>query len=730
MISKAVIKEVCREILNKKSPSPEVEVGEFRVDERGTTFAQEFLVNLTVKNDENNKCSFVFKTPLEDRQDEFRKEALIYGNLPSEQKIAPLCFYINEHVLVLENLKFFGYKNCDEMFLDEVHVKLVLKSIATFHSLRYVDGIEGSKTIVDLLFCCHQELVKKTKSVEPKKLGWNGFEEKLSQLYQEMIANLEPSKEFLNVVNHGNLRRENLLFLYENGVPVDCKLVNLHFAHYSPAANDVLFLLLNVTAEEDRRRRFQDYLEYYYRCVCENNESTLQWNDFHLYCKNLLPSSKLKSFYFTLEESNMVVSKLEIVLTNNYLSEEDCFAILNKKLGTTNYILQSFSIHGFSERSGYLGDHFNLKTDVLVQNRKKQLSFFVKTIPSTPSQKEFSITSGAFFKEHQMFTKLVPLLEKYGVGILGDVIPRTYLCRLNDVIVQEDLIEQGLVKLSSQKCLDFGEAETILKYLAKFHAAFVILEERVGQETGRTYRLSEDFGREFEETFFSEKQQHNGDIMHASKTGARASVDAFYKVGKFSKETLLGLLEDAIDKQSENVKSSKYFRNTVGHGDLWVTNMLFKYEGDCTKECRIVDFQSYRYLPPAHDVLCTVYMTTDRAFRKKHLTQLLNLYFDELSETFAKYGFHNAITKEEFEESCRFYRESALTQTMTHFQAILMPPEVSKYLFENPEELRKVFFEEKYEFLTENFTKYPYFRRRSEESLLDLIEHFESVYSD
>lgn len=729
MIAKQVTKELCQEIANKKATHSKVEVVKFCVEELGRNgLVEEYFLKVVAKS-----CvveTFILKTPSKENPDLFSKERMMYSILPQHEEITADCFHSSEDLLVLSNLADCGYKRCDVTNLDEDHVKVALNKIADLHVLDPPNAINQSTTNAEQLRILHERFMENTKEIQLKKLERKAFEEKLSALFEEMVASFKPSKEFSNVINHGDLRIENFWFRYEDGVPIDCKLSNFYFAHSSPPANDVLFFLLNVTTEEERRKHFQEYLEYYFNCVDKRlkDKNGVQWDDFYLSCKTLLPPNKLRNAYFS-DDINKSAVKLENVLTNHILSEEDCFAIVSNRLGSLDYNLLDYKINGFEEVSGYLGDHFTLKINISSQIGKEELGFFVKAVPTAPSQREFGMENGAFFKEYRMFTKLVSLLKKHDINILENVIPKTYLCRVNDVLVEEDLVEQGFVKLKQQFSLEFQEVVAVMKALARFHAAFLILEEKIGHRLGRTYRLNQEFNKEFEETFYGTKTEISISAMEACKTGARASVEMFHSEERtLDKETLFNLLARGINKQEANVKPSERFRNTITHGDLWVNNVLFRYENGAAKDCRIIDFQSYRYHPPAHDVLGILHLTTDREFRSKYLSKSLNIYFEELSTIFSDHGLPDLISKEEFEESCIFYKESVLVQTMTHFQVILMPADVSKYLFENPDELRKAFFVDKYKFVQEMCARDENFRRRNRECFLDLAEYFESLH--
>jgi Ser/Thr protein kinase RdoA (MazF antagonist) len=76
---------------------------------------------------------------------------------------------------------------------------------------------------------------------------------------------------------------------------------------------------------------------------------------------------------------------------------------------------------------------------------------------------------------------------------------------------------------------------------------------------------------------------------------------------------------------------SSKFRNIICHRDLWLNNILFKYDtSGKPEEVALVDFQIYRYCPPALDLTMFMYVTTTREFREQHLLSLLLTYHREL----------------------------------------------------------------------------------------------------
>lgn len=725
MTSNQVTLELCQEVIDKQFTScPNKKVLNFKIEEfRKSEFTQEYLLKVLVNNYSQKQLSFLLKLPEE------QKEQLLYSILPREQKLAAKCFYSSENVMVFENLVEYGYDDCKNVF-DDAHIKLALKRIAEFHALTRGTDLNENQILVSYLRASYLCLFEAAKGIPLKKHNRKEFEELLTTCFEKTVETLKPSKEFFNVVNHGDLRKENLLFQYKNGMPVDCKLKNFYFVHSSPPANDVVFFLLNALTTEASMKYYREYLEYYFSSLTKalENGNAIQWEDFDLSCKDLLPYNKLRNACFTLERKTETLMELEDLLTNAILSKEDCFAVLNQKLRSKNYTLNDFCITALEERTGFLGDHFILTTNILWKGRAQQISFFMKTLCAIPSQRRFTVETGAIFKEHNMFAKLMPLLEQNDIRALDDVVPKCYFARLNHIVVLEDLRKQGYVSVNPYVSLKLEDVTVAVKALAKLHAAFIILEERISKKEGIMYRLNQAFSKEFKESFYTDRIKVIVEAKEAFKSGARACLDVFHNEDvKMGKDSLFDLICKTIDRQEEHVKPSKRFRNTFTHGDLWINNLLFKFENGIANNCRIIDFQSYRYHPPARDLLCMLHLSTDRAFREKHLKQVLDVYFDQFADTFWNAGLDNVISRKEFDESCRFYRESVLCQTLTHFQLVMIPNDVNTHLFENPEELRRVVFEEKYEFIRELLERNPNFKRRNQEAFLDIVEYFESV---
>lgn len=75
------------------------------------------------------------------------------------------------------------------------------------------------------------------------------------------------------------------------------------------------------------------------------------------------------------------------------------------------------------------------------------------------------------------------------------------------------------------------------------------------------------------------------------------------------------------------------------HGDLWVNNILLKYDSaGVPSSLKFVDFQQTRRGNIYEDLLYFVLTSTTPAFRKQYLAQVLSSYFDAFAQTLDSIG--------------------------------------------------------------------------------------------
>lgn len=515
-------------------------------------------------------------------------------------------------------------------------------------------------------------------------------------------------------------------FSYRNGLPIECKFINWESGKIVPPAHDVSSLLITNTTEETRQHHLHRLLDLYYQSL---SHELLESSDFDI--KSLLPRSEFehtsRSFLRTSKLFNALhlsycdLEAIKGLITDEILvTREDCYKVLGKLLGSSQYRLKSYKEERFSEKCGFLGDHKKLSLEIERSGKTERFSFFVKGMPLEPSQRKFVEDVGLCRKETSFFNDLVGMVKENGIDLLDRVIPKCYLALKNELLIFEDLSARGFDKLYMRESYDFETVSLVLKKIAAFHASFLILEERLTATKEEKYRIIDHFKEELSEPFYNDTLISVKSIL-SSRRSSGVTVDMFC----LNQEGFKGFVASSIGKQPEQVKPSSRYRNTVCHGDLWTNNILLKFDHQNNPiDCLLVDLQTLRYNPPAHDVMTFLYLTTNRSFRTLFMSQCLEIYYQALSEFLIQHQVEVAdvVSWEDFLGSCREAKEFAVNQSLTHFQNIMMTSEQVKELFADLEFGERHMFEDRSEYVVKLCRDDGEYREKLGEAVSDLME--------
>lgn len=405
--------------------------------------------------------------------------------------------------------------------------------------------------------------------------------------------------------------------------------------------------------------------------------------------------------------------------------KQDLDEALTRKLGTKNFLILDFKVEPIPDRVGLLGDHAYLTVTFLNTNGERDTAtLFIKFFPEMEAVAKFAEGVGAFKKEMFIY-ELFDKFEAVGIDLVAAVTPTCYFAKYNKYLFLENLQEEGYVMPDKHKYLDYDIVSGVLQSLAKLHASSILYEEK--ERTSLLVHHEDDF----EESFFNDKQDFiNRKGVDASIKGILKTIEIFefpeyLRSGKSFKEVAEGVCYKIYDL----AKPSKKFRNVVCHGDLWATNFLLKYEQQTNKfsNCKFVDYQCGRYVPPSQDVLSLIYLTTSRNFRKEHLYELLGMYYSCLERHMKMSGVDSStiLPFEQFLESCDEQKLFAIIQAAIFFPLVLIDVESIEEYFSNVDLNQKALFEDRSYLVLAHKDKDKMYCERIKESIEDLKEYCE-----
>ncbi|KAF2879860.1 hypothetical protein ILUMI_26317 [Ignelater luminosus] len=775
MVFKEIILSVeeCHTLVKRYLRSDEFQVLKYE-EEPSEDFENYFKIKIKTLNGVQSDLSFIGKK-LEKNAEKIFSHEVLYMDC---NFIPKYCYGQEDKFIIFEDFTKENFIRPQEMDIE--HIKLTLKNLAGLHaksvefemkkskkqgksykiidendqfindplmeSLWFQEGLNNLNLLIDLLPENH--------------LDSNRIKTKIADIFYKFQNR---NSGFKQVLCHGSLWNKNILFKYNNNKkPTDCKFINFEYQHYNSPVVDVLQFIYMNTNQESRKKHLHELLEFYYECLKNQLESMdlkpgkiiPKNEDYDVAIHYFLPLIKLqmaclqhnkyseksisnssKRFIKEFETNEYLrkaltesIMELKHLVTHPGITLEDCFKIIKNKIETTDYQLIDYKITPLGKISGYLGDHNKLKIEIIVNNEKRVLNLFAKFIPRGQTAVSIEQDTDAFYKEMFFYQQFIPLIKNYRIELINECATPCYFARYKDVMVFDDLEIQNFISLEPRKPISFEFAKMIIRKLAKFHASSIILEEKLGEVTNTKYSLINDFAKELQESLATEKENHQGG--QCMKTGINAvehMMELFPDPNNnpsVSKEEMRIKIKKAFEVFYEAVKPSKRFRNAICHGDLWISNTLIQcFDGKPT-DCRFVDFQMCRYCPPVQDLLTFIYLTTNRRLRKEHFSDLIELYYKELSRNIEDYGYDikNIYPYKEFMKSIEYTIPQAVCQTTCFFQLCLINPDILKEYMTNEESARNVLVGDRRDFISDMYKRDPLFRERAGECIQDLRE--------
>ncbi|CAF4931906.1 unnamed protein product [Pieris macdunnoughi] len=347
--------------------------------------------------------------------------------------------------------------------------------------------------------------------------------------------------------------------------------------------------------------------------------------------------------------------------------------------------------------SGFLGDHFRLTVHLESGDFTKKLHLFAKFLPLLNKPKAEFIGEYNFFKRENLLYKL---FEEIGVANeLKPWCPKAWI-HTDSLIVMPDLSIEGYKSISHHECLDLQHVAVVVSSLARFHASFACFEAK------------RDIIHHQRNSFYKDhisvlKESPHFDAPWTASWLRAAAKLSFNLIQAFSNKIQKNIddLEEKLThlffKACEDLEPSKDSLNVIIHRDLWINNILFRYEQGHPSEAVLLDFQCVRYAPPALDLMIFLYLTTSKEFRRAHEKEIFNQYYtvftQHLDDTVKSKLKDYNYGRWDFFNWCERARMFAMVQAMAIFPFTLMSPSLAQKTFDNPDTFTKLMDEDRSE---------------------------------
>lgn len=272
--------------------------------------------------------------------------------------------------------------------------------------------------------------------------------------------------------------------------------------------------------------------------------------------------------------------------------------------------------------------------------------------------------------------------------------------------------------------LDLSHIIVTIKTIAQFHASVTNCFIKRNFDTRKLCESFQGFEYFLEELAFRDGPWLRAGVKLVAKFLKEFSTK--YKDEINLEENLMKLFIQGCDV----LKKKHDTLNVVIHRDLWVNNILFKYENDTPVNAIIIDFQCSVYAPPAFDLMIFLYLNTSKTFRKIYENYIFDTYFsifsqnisDSTKQRLIEMGYNRDYLQELGEE----VRIFGLIIAMSIFPYILLDPYTARETFDDPDTFDKYQYEDRSGPVLAYARKCPYYH----DKILEVCEEFYERYNN
>lgn len=316
---------------------------------------------------------------------------------------------------------------------------------------------------------------------------------------------------------------------------------------------------------------------------------------------------------------------------------------------------------GSNKGDGFMGTLFKA---FVREDGRDELVLLVKMMPEHESRKQQSI--GMFHREVMAYNMVLPMFRKFqaekGISAKKDEgfwrVPKCYYANCNmksmeAVIIMEDLREKKFRMWNKFEPVDFEHTRLLMEQLGMLHAISFAMKDQQPKQFEHFKQLIDPMKIMIQ----MDPRKNIDNLFEEMFDRAVGTVSNEEGKVKEAMENLKGLVTEAYMDCVDGVGAEPY--TIIGHGDCWVNNMMYNYDGDepTPNDIRLIDWQLCRYVSPILDLSYFIFICTDEELRKKHFEELLDVYYKSLSEYLKRLGgdVERQFPRDAFEEQWKKY---------------------------------------------------------------------------
>ncbi|KAK4884200.1 hypothetical protein RN001_000471 [Aquatica leii] len=287
------------------------------------------------------------------------------------------------------------------------------------------------------------------------------------------------------------------------------------------------------------------------------------------------------------------------------------------------------------------GNLYSVKVESTnIKNKQTLLNVIVKLAPKEKQYRNNVFIRCLYENEICMYNNIIPefvnFQQEKNIEPLFQPFAKIYgssLEEFGESLVLEDLVKQGYSLGSYKEPVKYSVAIFVMEELGKLHALSYAIRD---QKPTVFNKLKNQCSM----SYFLRPEIFNN-ILGITKNLSEQLINTFSTEHAFALATLKESITNASELFSDILKVSFEEYGVLNHGDHQLRNLFFQYEDlhfeKPTKLC-IIDWQLAHFTSPAWDLLYFIYISTDKNFRDHYYKDLLQTYYNSLSNYTNKLG--------------------------------------------------------------------------------------------
>ncbi|XP_063382221.1 uncharacterized protein LOC134668710 [Cydia fagiglandana] len=319
-------------------------------------------------------------------------------------------------------------------------------------------------------------------------------------------------------------------------------------------------------------------------------------------------------------------TQIKVLSSGDYILPPPLQASIDKIVEKEGYISHKTINRSISTSGGnFLGELYEVDIKGRTADGDKETNIFIKNKMDDIQVTIIDVTEcysmENFFYGH--LSKLyydiqnkanIPIEERFNMV-------KSYDATNPNAIILENLAKKGFTTVHRMEVASLKFAQLSVQQLARFHGLSWVLEKlhpEYFEKKIRPLKLTFQFNDDYQKFI---------DNM-STYTDKCVDVQQKVRLNKFK--------PGVMDTLKKNYFENAGRRCCLCHGDYRANNILVKKDGDSISEVIPVDYQLLYYGCPVMDFIYFIFPCTDQEFRRKHLDDLKDLYYESLRK-FLKY---------------------------------------------------------------------------------------------